>query len=85
MRAEDAQGTPSQSHISPSILFYEAKLIHPGDLTPSRPKSSSSLSVLSSLAISDPTCYAQDEPASVEWQSSEVESFDDSMTDCPTG
>jgi len=23
MRAEDAQGTPTQSHISPSILVYE--------------------------------------------------------------
>ena len=26
-RAEDAQGTPTQSHISPSILVYEDKLI----------------------------------------------------------
>ena len=25
MRAEDAQGTPTQSHISPSILVYEGK------------------------------------------------------------
>jgi len=24
-RAEDAQGTPTQSHISPSILLYEEK------------------------------------------------------------
>ena len=24
-RAEDAQGTPTQSHISPSVLVYEAK------------------------------------------------------------
>ena len=24
-RAEDAQGTPAQSHISPSILVYEEK------------------------------------------------------------
>ena len=26
-RAEDAQGTPAQSHISPSILVYEDKTI----------------------------------------------------------
>jgi len=25
-RAEDAQGTPTQSHISPSILVYEEKI-----------------------------------------------------------
>ena len=25
VRAEDAQGTPAQSHISPSILVYEEK------------------------------------------------------------
>ena len=25
LRAEDAQGTPTQSHISPSILVYEEK------------------------------------------------------------
>ena len=25
-RAEDAQGTPAQSHISPSILVYEGKI-----------------------------------------------------------
>ena len=25
MRAEDAQGKPTQSHISPSILVYEEK------------------------------------------------------------
>ena len=28
MRAEDAQGTPAQSHISPSILVYEDKSGH---------------------------------------------------------
>jgi hypothetical protein len=27
-RAEDAQGTPTQSHISPSILVYEEKALH---------------------------------------------------------
>ena len=27
-RAEDAQGTPTQSHISPSILVYEEQLAH---------------------------------------------------------
>ena len=27
-RAEDAQGTPTQSHISPSILVYEEKEQH---------------------------------------------------------
>jgi len=26
-RAEDAQGTPTQSHTSPSILVYEANLV----------------------------------------------------------
>ena len=26
-RAEDAQGTPTQSHISPSILVYEDKVV----------------------------------------------------------
>jgi len=26
-RAEDAQGTPTQSHISPSILVYEEKVV----------------------------------------------------------
>ena len=26
-RAEDAQGTPTQSHISPSILVYEDEII----------------------------------------------------------
>ena len=27
-RAEDAQGTPTQSHITPSILVYEKKIEH---------------------------------------------------------
>ena len=26
-RAEDAQGTPTQSHVSPSILVYEENLL----------------------------------------------------------
>ena len=33
-RAEDAQGTPTQSHISPSILVYENEEKNPLALTP---------------------------------------------------
>ena len=33
MRAEDAQGTPTQSHISPSIHVYEDKPCVPGGQT----------------------------------------------------
>jgi len=51
-RAEDAQGTPTQSHISPSILVYEENLdgLVPGD------NSSSSL-LLSRLELSDTKVY----------------------------
>ena len=35
-RAEDAQGTPTQSHVSPSILAYEDEMRHGKDLLPHR-------------------------------------------------
>ena len=35
MRADDAQGTPTQSHISPSILVYE-DYTHAGRAFPAR-------------------------------------------------
>ena len=33
-RAEDAQGTPTQSHIPPSILVYEDELLPPHSFCP---------------------------------------------------
>jgi len=50
-RAKDAQGTPTQSHISTSILVYED---HPKAVV--RDSSSSSL-LLSSLELSDTQVY----------------------------
>jgi len=52
-RAEDAQGTPTQSHISSSILVYEDKHVK---WRCDQVSSSSSL-LLSSLELSDAKVY----------------------------
>ena len=53
-RAKDAEGTPTQSHISPSILVYEEK----NTAKPLGIRSTSSLSLLlSSLELSDTKVY----------------------------
>ena len=63
-RAEDAQGTPTQSHISPSILVYEEYTPFPKHLytsspqpSPAAPAQTSSSLLLPSLELSDTIVY----------------------------
>ena len=52
-RAEDAQGTPTWSHKSTSILVYEEKAAHGSKCVEITTPSSSSSLLLSSLELSD--------------------------------
>jgi len=49
-RAEDAQGTPTQSHISPSILVYEDKYPGPSLVSQLSLESQLSFEILGELA-----------------------------------